>query len=243
MNKVNPINTHPAKFPYQLIDLTHTLDESIPTWVGDCGFKIKTTLDYTECENQVKFRTQDLMLHAGIGTHMDAPAHCIPGGATIDTLSLQQLIAPCIIIDISDRAHERYSLSTEDIHRFEKMHCPITAGDMVMVRTGWEKFWHQPQQYHNQHLFPSVSAEAAQLLLNRGVVGLGIDTLSPDRMEDDFVVHQLFLSAGCIIIENVANLAHLPPQGSLILGLPIKIKGGTEAPIRLIGLIPIEATK
>ena len=66
---------------------------------------------------------------------------------------------------------------------------------------------------------------------------LGIDTLSPDRPEDGFKVHKNFLGAGKIIIENVANLDSMPPSGSFVLILPIPIKDGTEAPVRLVGLI------
>jgi kynurenine formamidase len=82
-----------------------------------------------------------------------------------------------------------------------------------MVKTGWSKFWHTPSKYHNNHVFPSVSSEAASLLLERGVNAIGIDTLSPDRPEDGFNVHKLFLGADKIIIENVANLGSMPPTG------------------------------
>lgn len=106
-----------------------------------------------------------------------------------------------------------------------------------MIKTGWEKFWHEPQKYHNNHIFPSVSDEAAKLLIERGVHALGIDTLSSDRPEDGFKVHRLFLGAGKILLENVANLNSIPPLGSFVMALPIKIKDGTEAPIRLVSLI------
>lgn len=66
---------------------------------------------------------------------------------------------------------------------------------------------------------------------------LGIDTLSPDCPEDGFKVHKSFLGAGKIIIENVENLDSMLPLGSFVMVLPIKIKDGTEAPVRLVGLI------
>jgi kynurenine formamidase len=106
-----------------------------------------------------------------------------------------------------------------------------------MVKTGWSKFWHDPLKYHNNHVFPSVSSEAASLLLELGVSAIGIDTLSPDRPKDGFKVHKLFLGADKIIIENVANLGSMPPTGGFVMVLPIKIQDGTEAPVRLVGLI------
>jgi len=73
--------------------------------------------------------------------------------------------------------------------------------------------------------------------LERGAAGIGIDTLSPDRPEDGFPAHKLLLGAGKFIVENAANLRSLPPLGSQVLVAPIKISGGTEAPVRLMGFI------
>ncbi len=117
---------------------------------------------------------------------------------------------------------------------------PIATCSCVMIKTGWSKFWHTPSQYHNNHVFPSVSSEAAEFLLQRGVSAIGIDTFSPDRPEDGFKVHKVFLSARKIIIENVANLDSMPPTRSFVMTLHIKIKDGTEGPVRLAGLIESE---
>lgn len=227
-------------FPYKIIDLTHTLDEQTPSWSGGCGFNIEVKLDYSDCLQNEEFRVQQFKMHAGIGTHMDAPAHCIPGSTTIDQILLSQLIAPCVVIDVSSSCHERYSLSLTDIERFEGQYGVINEGSFVMIKTGWEKFWGDPEKYRNNHVFPSISVEAAEILTKRGVCGLGIDTLSPDRPADGFPVHKLFLGNGKYIVENVANLASLPIIGSCILALPIKVRRATEAPIRLIGLIKEE---
>jgi kynurenine formamidase len=224
-------------FPYTIIDLTHMLEEDIPSWNGGCGFHCELTVDYADCTTETKFRTHQLTLQAGMGTHMDAPAHCIPGAATIEQISLSQLCIPCVMIDVSTVCHERYSVSPHDIAQFENNYGTIARGTFVMIKTGWERFWHAPEQYHNQYAFPSVSAEAAQLLINRGVCGLGIDTLSPDRPESGYPVHQLFLQQGKYLVENAANLNSLPVQGSFLLILPMKIKGATEAPIRMMALV------
>ncbi|MBA3537226.1 MAG: cyclase family protein [Tatlockia sp.] len=226
-----------TEFPYQIIDLTHTLDELTPSWDSSCGFKCQLSFDYADCDTHVQFRVQEIKMPAGIGTHMDAPAHCIPNGTTIDQLPLSKFLAPCNVINISESAHEYFSLLPQDIAHFESSHGSILPGSFVMVQTGWEQFWSDQKKYRNNYIFPSVSAEAAIILLKKGVCGLGIDTLSPDRPEDGYPVHQLFLSNGKYLIENAANLANLPAQGSFILALPIKIRDATEAPIRLIGLI------
>ena len=227
-------------FPYKLIDLTHTLEASIPTWNGGCGFNHERQQDYADCEGEDKFRVMKMSMDAGIGTHMDAPSHCIQSGKCIHDFDVNDLCMPCVVIDVSDKCHALYSLSPEDIANFESKYGPIAKGSCVIVKTGWNKFWTELEKYRNNHVFPSVSPEAANLLVDRGVSALGIDTLSPDRPEDGFKVHQIFLGTGKILIENVANLDNMPPVGGFIMTLPIKIKDGTEAPVRLIGLIERE---
>jgi kynurenine formamidase len=226
------------KFPYKTFDLTHTLSSKTPSWEGDCGFNHELIWDYSSSTTSVKFRVQKLNMVAGIGTHIDAPAHCIPGGRTIDELGLDELIVPCVVIDVSKRATESYLVALDDIIAFEQSHGYIAAGCLVIIRTGWEQFWEQPEKYRNNLVFPSVNNEAAQYLLKRGIVGLGIDTLSPDRPDSGYPVHAALLGAGKYIIENVANSSMLPPTGSFVFVLPLKIKEGTEAPVRLIALIP-----
>lgn len=221
---------------FTFIDLTHSLSPEISHWSGGCGFQHTIELDYADCNESVKFRAQKIEMHAGIGTHMDAPAHCIPGGLTIEDITLKQLITSCIVIDVTQKVNEKYSVSCDDIHDFENKYGTIVKDTFVMIYTGWERFWNQPEKYRNNLIFPSVSDKAAQLLLKRDIMGLGIDTLSPDREEDGFPVHQLLLNAGKYIIENVANCKQLPPTGASTIALPIKIKDGTEAPIRLIGV-------
>lgn len=225
-------------FPFRIIDLTHSLEESIPSWDGGCGFYDEINLDYSGCSTEAKFRIKTIKMDAGIGTHIDAPAHCIEGGKTVDQLELTDLIVPCVVIDVSHCSHEKYKVSVDDIKEFEKSHGSLESGLFVMIKTGWERFWKEPEKYHNHHLFPSVSLECIEYLLEHQIVGLGIDTLSPDRPEDGYPVHISLLKSGKYIIENVANLNLLPSCGAFILALPIKIREGTEAPIRLIALTP-----
>ncbi len=78
-----------------------------------------------------------------IGTHMDAPAHCDTLGRTIGASPLQDCLAPCIVIDISDKADENYLCSVQDILDFEKQYRMIKSGDFVIIQTGWSRYWFQ----------------------------------------------------------------------------------------------------
>lgn len=175
---------------------------------------------------------------AGIGTHIDSPSHCFAGKPSIADLSLEQLVAPCAVIDVSHHVHADYQVSVADIEQFEQVHGVIAPDVCVFIRTGWDQYWNTPQKYRNDHRYPFVSTDAAAFLLHRKIVGLGIDTLSPDRPEDDFPVHRLLLEAGLYHIENVTNLQHVSPVGAVSIALSLKIQGGAESPARLIALIP-----
>lgn len=224
-------------FPYKIIDLTHEINEHIPTWDAACGFRSKLILGEGDATTNTKFFVQHFEMQAGIGTHIDAPAHCIKGGQHISEMKLENLIVPVFVIDVSDRVHENYILSVQDVLDFELKFGDILPDSFVVIRTGWDQFWHDPVKYRNNHIFPSVSLDAATLLLERNINGLGIDTLSPDLARSQYPVHQLILGAGKYIIENIANSSALPPKGAFIMALPIKIFEGTEAPLRLIGLV------
>ncbi|HAT4451848.1 TPA: cyclase family protein [Legionella pneumophila] len=226
------------KFPYQLIELTHILDETSPSWEENCGFSSSIVLDYADCTSETSFRVQHLTMPAGMGTHMDAPSHCCPDGLSIDQIPLDKLAAPCVVIDVSQKAHDLYSVVPQDIADFEKKHGLIQPNSFVIIKTGWSRFWDTSIQYRNNYHFPSVSAETATLLVSRGIVGLGIDTLSPDRPDDGYPVHRILLSSGRYIVENIANSEQLPPTGSFVMAFPLKIKQATETPMRLIGLLP-----
>lgn len=241
MNDTNRL--HKQFSDYTLVDLTHALNPNVPTWDGSCGFKKLTTSNYSDSLAHTKFQLQRLEMRAGIGTHMDAPCHCIEGGIGIAEIPLKQLVLPLIVIDVSSQAHADYEISVNDLIAFEKNHGIIPSGSLAVGYTGWSKYWNDSAKYRNadengQMHFPSFNHKTAQVLLDRGVAGIAIDTLSPDTGADGyFPVHELFLGAGKYLIENVANAHILPSIGGYGVVLPLKVSEGAEAPIRFIAFI------
>lgn len=223
-------------FPYFPVDLSHTLNEQSPSWDGGCGFTSHNLLDYTDCTTEVKFRVQELRMHAGIGTHIDAPSHINPQGIHVDQIPIENLIRPCVMIDLSQKAYETYTVSVEEIKEFEKAHGMIPQKTIILIRTGWDRYW-PTDKYRNNYRFPSVSQEAARLLVERRISGLVIDTLSPDRPDSGYPVHKALLQSGIWIAENATHLEKVSPTGSYCLALPIKLTT-TESPMRLIALAP-----
>lgn len=225
-------------FPFKIVDLTHTLSTTSPSWDLDCGFSHTTTLNYDDCTAEVKFKVQEIRTPAGIGTHIDAPAHCIKDALHVAELDLikHHLITECIVIDVSPQSDENYTITRKDVVAFEKKYGKISEHAFIIFYTGWEKYWNNAKQYQNNLIFPCLSEETGQLLLERNIAGIGIDTLSPDRPDNHYIVHQLMLQNNKYIVENVANATELPPTGAYSMVLPMKIAEATEAPIRLLGL-------
>ncbi len=222
---------------YQYIDLTHPLTNDIPTWDLSCGFQCKITHDYPDSHEATLFRIQTIVSPLGVGTHMDAPAHCFPQAKTIEQIDLNTLITQCYVIDVAKQSHEDFSINALEIKKFIEVHGAIAENSLVIFHTGWGKFWQQPHRYHNEYRFPYLQSDAAEMLLEYNIAGLGIDTLSPDRKDSDFPVHRLMLGAGKYIIENVAHADKMPSIGGYSIALPMSIADATEAPIRLVGIV------
>jgi kynurenine formamidase len=223
---------------FKIKDLTQPLSPSIPTWNGSCGFCLELKKDYDQL-----FRVHQMKMHAGIGTHMDAPSHRIRGGSSIADIPVEQLVVPICMIDVSAKAVADYEVSVQDVRDHEAEHGLIPSDALVIAFTGWSRFWRDADAYRNVDTsgrmhFPAFSAESAELLLKRNISGIAIDTLSPDCLDPDFTVHQLILGAGKYIIENIADCSQLPPRGSYAVALPLRAENSTESPMRIIALIP-----
>jgi kynurenine formamidase len=236
-----------------LIDLTQPLVHGrVPCWDGGCGFEKKLTCDYdpeepSDAESSmegsrvapISFRVNDISMHAGIGTHVDSPSHCFRGQADIASLQLRDLISPCYVIRPSGGVpiDENLMFALSDILQFEDRYGKIREGSFVVFHSGWDKHWNDPEKYRNNLIFPSVSEDAAEYLVSKGVSGIGIDTLSADCDGTSFPVHRLVLGSGRYLVENLTNLEALPPTGATIFVLPMKLVDCTEAPARVIAML------
>lgn len=229
-------------FPFKLIDLTHTIDPTIPLWPGSDPFCMKIRFDY----EQVGCRAAAYSMVAGTGTHMDAPAHFIKGGKTLEQFSLQELIVPACVINVQHQVNNNpdYTLQPKDIQKWESQHGKVPDGSVVIMNTGWAQRWPDLKSFLNEDAggtkhFPGFSMQACHILLERKVNGIGIDTFSLDPGNTkDFGVHYLMLEKGLYFIECLTNLDQLPPAGAFIGSFPLKVAQAPEMPARIIGLVP-----
>jgi len=184
------------------------------------------------------------------GTHLDSPIHFGEGKIATNEIPISRLIGPAIVVDVSQPCAKdvNYRLTIDDLRAWEKMNDRIPDDSIVLVHTGWGKFWPDRRKYlgtdtpgdtANLH-FPGISREAAEFLAReRKIDGIGIDTASIDYGQSkDFIAHQILNGANIYCLENVANLERLPTKGATLIALPMKIKGGTGGPARIIAVMP-----
>ncbi|MEW6269478.1 MAG: cyclase family protein [Thermodesulfobacteriota bacterium] len=233
----------------KLVDLTYAFDDETIYWPTEKGFELEqgphglTPQGYFYAAN--RFCTAE---HGG--THMDAPIHFAEGRLTVDRVPLRSVVGPAVVVDVSERAAKDrdYRLAVEDLQRWEAKYGRIPDGAIVLMRSGWGRFWPDELAYlgtaqkgdvDNLH-FPGFSREAAEWLVTQRMVdAIGVDTASIDYgPSKDFIVHQVVNGADKPAFENVANLDGLPESGATLIALPMKIGGGSGAPTRIVAVLP-----
>ena len=235
---------------YRLVDLTHAYNAETLYWPTSPGDFEKQELAFGESPGGWFYSAYAVCTPEHGGTHLDAPIHFAADGLAAHEIPLGNLFAPAVVIDVSEQAaaDRNYRLTVEDVRNFEAAHGPIQDGSMVLLRTGWSRYWPDALDYLGDDTpgdasrleFPSYGADAARMLVeDRGVVVLGVDTASTDYGRSaDFIVHRIAARQNVSNLENLTNLDALPATGSLVIALPMKIEGGSGGPVRVVGLVP-----
>jgi kynurenine formamidase len=235
---------------YKLVDLTHNYNKDTIYWPTSPSRFDKETLYEGKTPAGFYYSAYSICTPEHGGTHLDAPVHFFESAMSTDELPLENLVAPAVVIDVAEQSAKNrdYRLSVEDVSYFESKHGRITAGTIVLLRTGWGKYWPDVKAYLGDDTpgdasklsFPSFGTDAVRLLIeDRGVVLLGVDTASIDYGKSkDFPVHQIAGAHNVAGLENLANLDLLPATGITLIALPMKIEGGSGGPARVVALVP-----
>jgi kynurenine formamidase len=229
----------------KIIDLGYVLNASAAYWPGPQyePFRLKTiaTLERDGVLSKAFSSPEHL------GTHLDAPNHFERGQPAVDQIPARELFCAGVVIDASGaaQADPDYRLSVADLQAWEQVHGPIPTESVVLLSTGWARFWSQPARYYNRDVgnrlhFLGYSAEAAEWLVGqRRVRGIGIDTLSVDHgISRDFAVHHVINRHGRYGLENLTQLDRLPPRGFYVVVAPMKIETGSGGPARVFAILP-----
>lgn len=231
------------------IDLSYAYSEEAIYWPTADGFQIDEVA-YGETEAGYFYSAYNISTAEHGGTHIDAPIHFFRGGTTVEKIPLDRLIAPAVVVDVSDHATPDYLISVNDLKAWESRHMRIPNGSIVIFNTGWGDRWPNRLSYLGTDLegpdavselhFPGIDPDAARWLVNyRTISAVGIDTPSIDYgQSNSFGSHLIFYASNIPGFENVANLNSIPEFGSFIVALPMKIAGGSGGPLRIVAFVP-----
>ena len=235
---------------YQIVDLTHSYGDDTLYWPTSPSKFAKEELSFGETAGGWFYSAYSICTPEHGGTHLDAPLHFAAEGLSTDRIPLRDLVANAVVIDVSEAAaaDRNYLLTASDVLQFEAEHGRINAGDIVLLRTGWDRYWPDAKTYLGDDTagdaskleFPSYGEDSARLLVEeRQVAMLGVDTASTDfGKSTDFVVHRIAAARNVSNLENLTNLDKLPSTGAVVVALPMKIAGGSGGPVRVIALVP-----
>ena len=209
----------------KVTDLSHVIDSNMPVFPGTEQpiFEKANTFD------QDGFREAKITFYSHTGTHIDAPAHMLSDGPSLDNLNIEHFIGKAVILDYSNRAYDLIDVASLKLYEDK-----IKNVEFVIIKTGWSKYWGDTQYYRD---FPSLSEESAKWLTGFNLKGIGIDAISIDDIKSiTFAVHKLLLAKGIIIIENLTNLDSISKEYFILSVMPLKNKNADGSPVRAISI-------
>ena len=191
-------------------DITRPLQKGMTIFPGDPEY-----IRESNTSNQVT--VSNLQLGSHTGTHMDAPAHMIEGGETLDALAPERFFCPARVLSVKNNG----AVSLEELRR-----CQLMPGEAVLFKA--------PPGFERTPVPIYLENNTAQYLVNSGVSLVGIDSLSIESGADPaFPVHHTLLEAGVIVLEGL-RLLEVPPGLYQLVALPLLIAGGDGAPARAV---------
>ena len=235
----------------EIVDLSHTYDAATIFWPTSDTFRLErvaegmTPAGYYYAANNV-FTAE----HGG--THIDSPIHFAQGRQTVDRIPLDRLLGPAVIVDVTAQAgaNADYQITVADFEQAEQRDGAIPADAIVLLRTGFSRRWPDAARYlgtaeRGQEAvarlhFPGLHPDAARwLVANRQIRAIGIDTASIDYGQStQYESHRTLFERDIPAFENLTSLERLPVRGANVIALPMKIGGGSGAPLRAIAILP-----
>ena len=255
-NSLTHLATEIATGAVRVIDLTHTLDPDFPVIIlppefGQCArFRMEEISAYDHRGPGWKWHNLSLGEHTG--THFDAPSHWISGRdvarGNVDEIDVETFVGPVVVIDCSEGANtnDDFELTAAFISDWESRHGQIPPDTWVLMRTDWSK--RSGAAYLNMREdgphSPGPTPEAIRFLIDeRNIRGFGTETVGTDAGQGAhympaYPAHYYLHGAGRFGLQCLCGLDALPATGAVLLAAPLKIKGGTGSPLRVLALIP-----
>lgn len=212
----------------KIIDLTHTISNTIPVYPGTAEPHLSIAHSY----EKDGFKETLLKLLSHTGTHMDAPHHIIPNGISLDKKDASGFVGKACVIDATDVPEG----GTIDISYIERNKERVERAEFILFKTGWEKYWGQDKYFGE---YPVISQEVARYLVEHNKKGIGLDNIGLDPISDTaLTLHHIILKKETmVIIENLCNLEMIGEADFLLAALPLKFENSDGAPIRAVAIL------
>jgi kynurenine formamidase len=235
----------------RLVDLSHAFNERTIYWPTAERFTLEKVAE-GETEGGYFYAANNFAAAEHGGTHLDSPVHFARGGDTSDEIPLRRLVGRGVVVDVTSAVSgdRDYQVRRADFAAHERRHGRIPRGAIVLLRTGFARFWPDAERYLGtaergegavpKLHFPGLHPDGARWLVRRRRIrAVGLDTASIDHGQSTlFRTHRVLGAADVPVFENLANLRRLPAEGFVFIGLPMKIDGGTGGPLRAIAIAP-----
>ncbi len=241
----------PASFPGgTIVDLSYPFDSATVYWPTAGSFQLEKDFEGIT-EQGFYYSAYKYCAAEHGGTHIDAPMHFARGRHSVDQIPLEQLMGSAVLIDVTSQSQSNrdYQVAVADFQNWEKLNGRVPSGAIVLLRTGFGKYYPDRVKYmgtdergptavRKLH-FPGLHPDTARwLVANRQIKAIGLDTPSIDYGQSTlFESHRILFDKNIPALENVANLNRLPVRGFSVIALPMKIRGGSGGPLRIIAIL------
>ena len=205
------------------VDLTQPVRPGMPVFPED------PEVSFGAAAAMPPWRVTRLSLGTHSGTHIDAAAHYVPGGATIDSYPLARFVLPAHVVPVEAGAGEAVAWSALAGHLPDEL-----DSCAVLLRTGWDRHWGEDLALEH----PYLAKDAAHGLVERGATLVGTDALNVDGTAAGTThAHEVLLGADVLIVENLTRLEELQPGRACICAfVPLRLEGADGSPIRAYAL-------
>lgn len=210
------------------IDLTHTINETMPVYPGTEPPKLIPANSYEENG----FKETLLQFYSHTGTHVDPPAHLFAGRTTLDQFPIEQFTGKALVIDCRG-LREGEDISMELIKKYGEK---AREADFLLFYSGWDERWGTDAYFGE---YPCIDGEVLDFILEGNYKGIGFDVIGLDPIADENLTRhkKLFREHDIINIENLKNLG-LCGSGLFWFGcFPLKLADSDGAPARAVAWV------
>jgi len=216
----------------RLLDLSHVIEHEMITYPGLPGPQISDHLSFDGSADSyapgTEFTIGRIDMVVNTGTYLDTPAHRYRGGHDLSELSLERCtMLPAIVVDGAGPIGADAFTGVE------------VDGCAVLLRTGWDQYWRTER--YGDPVHPNLTDAGAQLLVERGAILVGIDSVNiDDTTTGHRPAHSVLLAAGIPVVEHLTRLYGVPSTGALFSAVPPAVRGVATFPVRAWATVPSE---